>query len=78
MNWKGAVFMASPRINFCDTNVMSVCNATEKDLQKYCRFYDKSSHGVHCMFFHFEKYCDNLEAQKHALRLQMDKQQCLV
>jgi hypothetical protein len=66
--------MPSPSIYFCDKNVMSVCNATEKDLQKYCRFYEKSSYGVHCMFFHYEDYCDNLEAQKHALRLQVDKQ----
>ena len=70
--------MASPRINFCDTNVMSVCSATEKDLQKYCRFYDKSSYGVHCMFFHFEQYCDNLGAQKHARSLEINKQKYLV
>ena len=30
------------------------------------------------MFFHFEQFCDNLEAQKHSLRLQMEKQQCIV
>lgn len=65
--------MNNYRVNFCETNVMSVCNATEKKMQKLCRFYDKSSHGDHCMFFHFEQYCDNPEAQKHARHIENDK-----
>ena len=74
---KEVVFMPSPRLNFCETNVMSVCNAIEKDMQKYCRFYDRSSYGDHCMFFHFDQYCDSPEAQKHARYLEKDHRQKL-
>ena len=46
MNWKETAFTPSIRINFCGTNVMSVCNATERDLQKYCRFYVLSDESL--------------------------------
>jgi hypothetical protein len=52
---------------------MSVCNAIENDMQKFCRFYKKSSCGHHCMFLHFDEYCDSLEAQKHARKIENDK-----
>ena len=65
--------MPSPTVNFCETNVMSVCNAIEKEMQKFCRFYEKSSYSEHCMFFHFNQYCDNPEAQKHARNIETNK-----
>jgi hypothetical protein len=69
--------MQGLRVNFCESNIMSVCNAIEKDMQKYCRFYDRSSYGDHCMFFHFDQYCDSPEAQKHARNLGKDHRQGL-
>ncbi len=62
--------MLNTRLNFCDTRLISVCNAVEKDLQRECRFYDKSSYGDRCMFFHFEKFCDNLEAQRETGKIE--------
>jgi len=56
--------MQITRENFCETKVISVCNANEKSMQKQCSFYGKSSYGEQCMFLHFEQFCDNLEAQK--------------
>ena len=55
--------MDNPRVNFCETNLISVCHAIEKKMQKTCRYYDKSSYDDHCMFLHFDQFCDNLQAQ---------------
>ena len=55
--------MQSPKSNYCETKLISVCKALEKDVQKNCSFYDKSSYGDRCMFFHFDQFCDNLDAQ---------------
>ena len=63
-------FMPGLRVNFCETNVMSVCNASEKNIQKHCRFYGKSSYGEHCMFINYDQFCDNIEAQKNARNLE--------
>ena len=60
------VAMQSSRVNFCETKMISVCNAIEKTMQKYCKFYDKASHSDQCMFFHSDEFCDNLRAQEHA------------
>ena len=65
--------MQNYRVNFCETNLISVCNAIEKEMQKFCKFYQKSSCGNHCMFLHFDKYCDNLDAQKTALSIENNK-----
>ena len=35
--------MESSSINFCQTKLISVCNANDKYQQKYCVFYTKSS-----------------------------------
>lgn len=58
--------MQSSRVNFCETKVISVCNAIEKNMQKCCKFYDRASYGDQCMFFHSDEFCDNPEAQEHA------------
>ena len=60
------VIMQSPRVNFCEAKVISVCNAIEKNMQKSCKFYDRASYGDQCMFFHSDEFCDNPEAQEHA------------
>ena len=75
---KVVVFMQGLRVNFCETNVMSFCNASEKNIQKHCRFYGKSSYGDHCMFINYDQFCDNVEAQKHARDLEKDHRQGLV
>ena len=59
-----------PKKNFCETNLISVCNASELGMQMSCRFYDKSSYGDNCMFFHFMQFCDNLEAQADTRELE--------
>jgi len=74
---KEVVFMTGLRVNFCETNVMSVCNALEKNLQKHCRFYGKSSYGDHCMFINYDQFCDNIDAQQHARNLEKDHRQRL-
>jgi hypothetical protein len=61
---RGVGSMLSPRVNFCETNLISFCHATEKNMQKDCRYYDKSSYDDHCMFLHFDQFCDNIEAQE--------------
>ena len=58
--------MESSLTNFCQTTLISVCNANDKYQQKYCRFYTKSTRDEHCMFFVFNEFCDNPEAQRHA------------
>ena len=58
--------MESSSINFCQTKLISVCNANDKYQQKNCVFYTKSSGDEHCMFFVFNEFCDNPEAQRHA------------
>lgn len=55
--------MQSDKSNYCETTLISVCSALEEKVQKNCCFYDKSSSGEHCMFFHFKQFCDNIEAQ---------------
>ena len=67
--------MSGLRVNFCETNVMSVCNALEKNLQKHCRFYGKSSYGDHCMFINYNQFCDNIDAQQHARNLEKNHRQ---
>ncbi len=58
--------MESSLINFCQTTLISVCNANDKYQQKFCRFYTKSTRDKHCMFFVFNEFCDNPDAQRHA------------
>ena len=60
------IFVPNPSLNFCETNLISVCSAAEKDKQSSCLFYDKSSFDDHCMFFHFKQFCNNPEAQRYA------------
>jgi hypothetical protein len=64
--------MQNPRVNFCEAKVISVCNAIEKNTQKYCKFYDRASYGDQCMFFHSGEFCDNPEAQEHARNHALD------
>ena len=64
--------MQISRKNFCETKIISVCNVIEKNRQKHCSFYGKSSYGEHCMFFHFDRFCDSLEAQKESCNLRTD------
>jgi hypothetical protein len=63
--------MLDHRLNFCETNLISVCNAEEKNMQRDCRFYDKSSFSDQCMFFHFGQFCDNPEAQEDTNNLKI-------
>ena len=62
--------MQSHKSNYCETTLISVCKALEEKVQKKCCFYDKSSYGDRCMFFHFEKFCDNLDAQANERKIE--------
>ena len=49
---------------FCKRDIISVCDAGNREQQKKCRFYQKSSYKNACMYFVFDAYCDCVEAQR--------------
>lgn len=71
-NGNDVVSIRSPQENFCETNVISVCNASDEDMQKHCSFYAKPTFGDHCMFLHSEQFCDNPKAQEYTSNLKMN------
>jgi hypothetical protein len=54
-------------MNFCKSEIMSVCKADSKKQQKDCLFFEKSNCARHCMYFVFNEFCDNLKAQLYAV-----------
>ena len=71
-NKKKEIFGENRRENFCTTDVISICKTTSRTIQKYCKFYNKSFYGDHCLFFKSHQYCDNPEAQQRACDLGFD------
>ena len=55
-----------PLINFCKLDVMSICKADSKKQQQDCLFFEKSNCESRCMYFVFNEFCDNLNAQAYA------------
>ncbi len=49
-------------INFCKSEIMSVCKADSKQ-QQDCIFFEKSNSASRCMYFVFNEFCDSLNAQ---------------
>ena len=61
--------MQAAELCYCKSDIMSVCIAENERQQKYCRFYEKSSYSDKCMYFMFDEYCDCLEAQMNAIKV---------
>jgi hypothetical protein len=53
-------------MNFCKSEIMSVCKANSKKQQQDCLFFEKSNNASRCMYFVFNEYCDSLNAQLYA------------
>jgi hypothetical protein len=53
-------------MNFCKSEIMSVCTAERNKEQQDCIFFDKSKNESRCMYFVFNEYCDCLNAQLYA------------
>ena len=71
-NKKKEVYVENWRENFCSAGVTSICNTTNRNIQKHCKFYNKSFFGDHCMFFKSHQYCENPDAQQQARQLGFD------
>ena len=54
------------KINFCKSEMMSVCRADSKKQQQDCIFYEKSNSESRCMYFVFNEFCDCINAQLYA------------
>jgi hypothetical protein len=53
-------------MNFCKSEIMSVCKADSKKQQQDCIFFEKASSSSRCMYFVFNQFCDCLNAQIYA------------
>ena len=53
-------------MNFCKSEIMSVCTAESNKEQQGCIFFDKSKNASRCMHFVFNEFCDCLNAQLYA------------
>jgi hypothetical protein len=56
----------NPRINFCTTKLIAVCNANDRYQQQFCRFFKKTARDEHCMFFVRNEFCDCPDARRNA------------
>lgn len=63
---KGDAMIKEQIMNFCKSEIMSVCTAESKKEQQDCIFFDKSKNANRCMYFVFNEYCDSLNAQLYA------------
>jgi hypothetical protein len=50
-------------MNFCKSEIMSICAADSKREQQDCIFFEKSNNASRCMYFVFNQFCDSLNAQ---------------
>lgn len=53
-------------MNFCKSEIMSVCTAESKNQQQDCIYFEKANIESRCMYFVFNEYCDCLNAQLYA------------
>jgi hypothetical protein len=53
-------------MNFCKSEIMSVCKADSKKQQQDCVFFEKSHSESRCMYFVFNEYCNSLNAKLYA------------
>jgi hypothetical protein len=61
---KGEASMVSGAVvNFCRSEHISFCTASDKREQSGCSFYERSRNAERCMYFIFNEYCDCLKAQ---------------
>jgi hypothetical protein len=53
-------------MNFCKSEMMSVCKADSKKQQQDCVFFERANNAGRCMYFVFNEFCDCLNAQLYA------------